>query len=241
MSAPLEFDDAHDALASEYVLGTLPEDEREYVEAALEHDAQLRAAVAWWEARLAPLAELAEPVTPSDKLWKRISGSIGGRSAKPAFRIRRNLRPAWGDFNFWRGLVSAGVAFAVLFSVVLYVRKPLMPPRYVVVLVAPQSQTQAPGWMVQAAGHDAVKLVPLGMTTVPQGRALEFWTKADDWQAPVSLGLVQPGQAVEIPLDKLPPLVPNQLFELTLEPATGSPVGRPTGPIQFIGRAVRLM
>jgi anti-sigma-K factor RskA len=46
---------------------------------------------------------------------------------------------------------------------------------------------------------------------------------------------------VRIPLDKLPPLEPNQLFELTLEPATGSPIGKPTGPIQFIGRAVKVM
>ncbi|MDB5851339.1 MAG: polymerase subunit sigma-70, partial [Rhodoferax sp.] len=49
------------------------------------------------------------------------------------------------------------------------------------------------------------------------------------------------GQTVRIPLDKLPPLQPNQLFELTLEPATGSPIDRPTGPIQFIGRAVKLL
>ena len=43
------------------------------------------------------------------------------------------------------------------------------------------------------------------------------------------------------PLDKLPPLQPNQLFELTLEPPTGSPIGKPTGPIQFIGRAVKVL
>jgi anti-sigma-K factor RskA len=43
---------------------------------------------------------------------------------------------------------------------------------------------------------------------------------------------------VQVPLDALPALRPNQLFELTLEPATGSPTGKPTGPIQFIGRAV---
>ena len=56
----------------------------------------------------------------------------------------------------------------------------------------------------------------------------------------MSLGLVKPGQTVRIPLDKLPPLQPNQLFELTLEPVNGSPTHRPTGPIQFIGRAVKV-
>jgi anti-sigma-K factor RskA len=31
------------------------------------------------------------------------------------------------------------------------------------------------------------------------------------------------------------------LFELTLERSTGSPVNKPTGPIQFIGRAVKVI
>ena len=112
--------------------------------------------------------------------------------------------------------------------------------QYMVVLVAPQSQT--PGWVVQAqAGEREVQLVPIAAMQVPADRALEFWTKADGWAGPVSLGLVKPGEPVRIPLDKLPPLEPNQLFELTLEPATGSPIGKPTGPIQFIGRAVKVM
>jgi anti-sigma-K factor RskA len=57
----------------------------------------------------------------------------------------------------------------------------------------------------------------------------------------VSLGLVKQGQTLRIPIDKLPPLEPDQLFELTLEPENGSPIGRPTGPIQFIGRAVKVL
>ncbi|WP_414628280.1 anti-sigma factor domain-containing protein, partial [Pseudomonas viridiflava] len=60
-------------------------------------------------------------------------------------------------------------------------------------------------------------------------------------QGPVSLGLVKPGQSLNIALDKLPPLQPNQLFELTLEQSTGSSIGKPTGPIQFIGRAVKVI
>ena len=75
---------------------------------------------------------------------------------------------------------------------------------------------------------------------MPAERALQLWTKADGWSGPVSLGLVKPGQAVEVKLDKLPQVEPNQLFEITLEPRTGSPIGRPTGPILYIGRAVKM-
>ncbi|MEZ0198984.1 RNA polymerase subunit sigma-70, partial [Pseudomonas qingdaonensis] len=39
----------------------------------------------------------------------------------------------------------------------------------------------------------------------------------------------------------LPPLEANQLFELTLEKAGGSPTGLPSGPVKFIGRAVKVI
>ena len=32
----------------------------------------------------------------------------------------------------------------------------------------------------------------------------------------------------------------RQLFEITLEPENGSPTGRPTGPILYVGRTVAL-
>ncbi len=110
-----------------------------------------------------------------------------------------------------------------------------------VVLVAPQDK--APGWVIQAntTTPNQLSLIPLADTPVPAEKSLQFWTKGDNWSGPVSLGLVKPGQTIQIPLDKLPPLQPNQLFELTLEPVNGSPLNRPTGPIQFIGRAVKVI
>jgi anti-sigma-K factor RskA len=83
-----------------------------------------------------------------------------------------------------------------------------------------------------------LKLIPLGAQAAPTNRALQFWTKADDWSGPVSLGLVQADQSLDVALDRLPALQDNQLFEITLEPAAGSPIGRPTGPVLYIGRAV---
>ncbi|NBA98034.1 hypothetical protein GUY40_24365 [Pseudomonas sp. R5(2019)] len=37
------------------------------------------------------------------------------------------------------------------------------------------------------------------------------------------------------------PYESNQLFKLTLEPRKGSPIGKLTGPVQFIGRAVKVI
>jgi anti-sigma-K factor RskA len=244
-------------LAGEYVLGTLSAARRREVEERLPLDAGLRDAVQRWQAQLLPLAALAEPVQPSEALWQRIESSLEqqrataqagppAQAAPPATSQHRAVRvPAraswWDSVKLWRGLAGTGFAAAAVLASVLVTRLADAPPapQYLVVLVAPQDK--APGWVVQASSPRQLSLIPLGQTEVPAEKSLQFWTKGDNWQGPVSLGLVKPGQTIQIPLDKLPPLQPNQLFELTLEPASGSPLNRPTGPIQFIGRAVKVI
>jgi anti-sigma-K factor RskA len=221
-------DDLQD-LAGEYVLGTLSTRQRLEVERRLATEPELRAAVAAWEERLLPLTELAEPVTPSTGLWGRIERSLGPARARTV--------NWWDNLSLWRGLAGAGLAASLVLGMTLLTKAPDS-PSWLVVLVAPQDKS--PGWVVQAGNGREIQLIPLSVTEVPADKALEFWTKGSDWQGPVSLGLVKPGQTLSIPLDQLPPLEPDQLFELTLEQATGSPIGKPTGPIQFIGRAVKV-
>jgi anti-sigma-K factor RskA len=221
------------AQAAEYVLGTLDATARRAIERELGSNAALRAAIVQWEADLLPLASLAAPVTPSLQLWRRIA-----RSATVAPVPRPS---AWRSLSLWRALTGASVALSALLAVLLAGRPDAGPakPQYMVVLVAPQDRE--PGYVVQASMGRKLSLVPLHAAPVPSDKSLQFWTKADGWRGPVSLGLVKPGQTITIPLDALPNVQPNQLFELTLEPAKGSPINKPTGPIQFIGRAVKVM
>ncbi|MEW9503497.1 anti-sigma factor domain-containing protein, partial [Jeotgalibacillus marinus] len=84
-------------------------------------------------------------------------------------------------------------------------------------------------------------LVPLGPNEdIPEGKTMQFWTKPEGAKGPTSLGLVKPGQVVVVPVSKLPGLADKTLFELTLEPAGGSPYPKPSGPILYVGRAVRV-
>jgi len=238
-------DDDLQSLAGEYVLGTLSAARRREVEARMPGTPLLREAVAGWEQRLLPLTALAEPVEPSPSLWQRIEASVMPSASAAAANVKRaanGVQTWWNNLNLWRGLAGTGFATAAIMAAVLVVRiQTPATPQYMVVLVAPQDK--APGWVVQTGGRqqEQLSLIPLGTITVPSDKSLQFWTKADAWRGPVSLGLVTPGKALRVPIEKLPPLEANQLFELTLEPANGSPIDRPTGPIQFIGRAVKVL
>ena len=205
--------------------GHLPRTTRD-VEQRLKHDVELRAAVDAWEQSVTRPPWRAG--APSSELWRRIERNIA------------SARTHWWDLlAVWRGLAGAGLLTTLVLAALLLTRPPTADPTFVVVLVAPQSQ--APGWVIQARNDQQIQLIPLGVMEVPSDKALQFWTKGDGWQGPVSLGLVKPGQTLSVPLDKLPPLTQNQLFELTLEDPHGSPTGKPTGPIQAIGRAVKVL
>ncbi|MGP9767787.1 anti-sigma factor [Halomonas sp. AOP13-D3-9] len=241
-----EHDDDH-ALAGEYVLGTLSLEQRKALEARLPNEPELEKAVMAWEERFLPYTAITDPATPSDYLWPRIERSLAsrealGKRARPASVMPPRPRRMLHSLPLWRGAAGFGLAAALVLGVMLAneVTEPTISttPEYMVVLLAPQ--TQSAGWVVQASSRQEIELIPLGTFEVPEGKALEFWTKADEWQAPVSLGLVEPGQPIRMRLDQLPPLENNQLFELTLEDETGSATGLPTGPIEFIGRAVEI-
>ncbi|THJ31478.1 RNA polymerase subunit sigma-70 [Lampropedia aestuarii] len=233
-------DDALQTLAGEYVLGTLTAAQRREVEARLPHNAALQNAILAWENRLLPLTKLVEPVQASPALWPRIAASTTAALAAHTAQRRTKVWWQWDSLSLWRSLAGSGFATAAILAGLLWsgAATPPAAARYFVVLAAPDNQS--PGWLVQAQAANRLQLIPLGHEALPAEKSLQFWTKADGWRGPVSLGLVEPGEVLEIPVDQLPPLQPNQLFELTLEPAGGSPLDRPTGPIQFIGRAVQI-
>lgn len=232
------FDDVQQ-LASEYVLGTLDWEQRQRVTQRMRGEPVLRVAIEEWERRLLPLAELAQPETPSEQLWPRIAKDLTPHEVKrPTAAAPHWWHNLYDNVHAWRALAASGFAAAAVLGVMLVNDAPVT-PSFMAVLVAPQDKT--PGWIVQTGKDRNVVLTPLSPLAVPNDKSLQFWTKGDDWTGPVSLGLVQPGQSLRVALDKLPLTQANQLFEITLEPENGSPTGKPSGPVLFIGRTVQVM
>ena len=85
-----------DALAGEYVLGTLDPAQAREVAAALVTHPTLRDAVVFWEQQLHPLSALAPAADPPRDLWDGIAAQLNG-AATP-----RNKSRLWKDPAPWR-------------------------------------------------------------------------------------------------------------------------------------------
>ncbi|MGZ5845314.1 MAG: hypothetical protein ACXWJL_09970 [Xanthobacteraceae bacterium] len=87
MSGLMSEVDHTDALAAEYVLGTLDSDEREHARALLGSDAAFAAKVAHWERRLGELHLMVEPVEPDAGIWARIKSKMPDAQARSGVRL----------------------------------------------------------------------------------------------------------------------------------------------------------
>lgn len=230
-------------LAGEYVLGTLDAATRAQVESRLEHDAVLRSEVYRWQDRLNELTRQVAPVDPTPGLWRGIAARLPAAQAAPRASTatptdQSNVirPPFWGSVKALRWTSGLAIAASALLALRM-VMAPMTPAApdspYMAVLTSPDKTAS---WLVDASHNNEVRLIPLTRTEVASSQALQFWTKAENATAPTSLGLVSSNEITVVPIDRMPTLEGNQLFEITLEPQNGSPTGRPTGPILSLGR-----
>jgi anti-sigma-K factor RskA len=217
-------------LAGEYVLGVLEPQDSADVERRLGSDKDLRAGVAEWRLRFGELDALTPVMAPSPQLWGSIEQAI---AAPPAAAPRRSFE-LWRNLSFWRGAALAAAAACLLLTVGLVLQSQRPQPVVIAVL---EAQDSTPGVIVEAYADGSIRLVPLTDIPVPAGRALQVWTLWDQARGPVPLGLLDQSRRVVLQGGDQPRPKPQQLYEITLEPASGSPTGRPTGPILYKGLA----
>lgn len=198
-------------------------------------EGEIETAVAHWSEALEPMTAAAAPVRAPEGLWARIERSIGAATRAAEARSPSLLGRLWASVGLWRFAAAAAASIALLIAL-FSAPAGLQGPTYVAVLQAPDGDRRA-GYVVEVSADRTVKLTPLGRTEAGAQKALEFWTLADKAKGPKSLGLVPGDRSVTIPADRLPSIAEGQLFEITLEPYSGSPIGRPTGPILYKGLA----
>jgi anti-sigma-K factor RskA len=222
--------------AGEYVLGLMDDAARADFEVRLATDPELRRLVAFERERFLELDLTASGPAPSADLWQRIEQDVA-RTPAPSNVVdldaRRRQSAATSSptgpsrRGFWQGFAAASV-LGLIASGVAYMQATPQPPRLVVVLLNDQAQ---PVSLVEALDDKRIRVVPLAAIDVPSNRTLQVWTLPDPATGPVSMGLLETVRATLLEGPVLPSPRPDQLYEITLEPAGGSPTGRPTGPI----------
>jgi anti-sigma-K factor RskA len=227
MSAPGE---DRIVLAGEYVLGVLDAGLMAQVEDDLRTDRELREAVAEWRQRFGELDELAPSIAPQPELWTRIERAIDQPVAAPA----RRSATLWRSLAFWRGSALAAAAACMVLAIGLVLQ--MQRPQPVVVAIL-EAQDSTPGVIVEAYADGSIRLVPLTDIPVPAGRSLQVWTLWDRAVGPVPLGVMDRARQAVFTVGGQPRPQPQQLYEISLEPAAGSPTGKPTGPILYKGFA----
>ncbi len=224
-----------DALAAEYVLGTLDAAERAAVPARRLRDPAFEAAIVVWERRLAPLAHAAPPVEPPAGLFAKIEQRVAAAESAPggAGNII-SIADLQRRVKRWRSVALAASAAAASLLVVVGIREKLtpgLPQNYVAVF---QKDDASPAFLMSVDLASRVLTVRRVAAEVPEGKTYQLWIASDSLGAgPQSLGLVEDRNVdVRRALQKFDPvIVQTALFGVSLEPAGGSPTGKPTGPV----------
>ncbi len=147
--------------------------------------------------------------------------------------------------NIWAWRIASVVFAAIALALALMPAKPAEPPVTIVQVAPTQAailqapgQSSTPGWVVTVDPQRNVLMQPRVRSDIAPDSSVQLWTHNKSLPQPRSLGLIDPNQPVTVPAALMGDLAPDQIFEMTLEPAGGSPNGSPTGPILFIGRTV---
>ena len=219
-----------DALAADYVTGTLRGAARRRFEALLPAHPALRRAVQAWQARLLPLTLSVEPVPPSAAVWKRIEARIADTSTRPA---------AVRGLSFWRGLAGFASVAALALAALLATPGPVLPPVVIVLnatdAAASTTAGSTAGSIVASISGDgrAVVTRPVVNVALQSDRVLELWAVPGSG-APRSLGLISASGATVV--SKAQQLKGAAALAVSLEPTGGSPTGAPTGPVLYVGK-----
>ncbi|MBU1307509.1 MAG: anti-sigma factor [Alphaproteobacteria bacterium] len=226
------------ALAGDYVLGLLDDAEHRAFEQQAATDPELAAMATDFSERMLALDNTVTPAAFDPGLWARIERKLDTDAASNV-TVLRPARRGMAQTRQWLPLAaSVVVALGVGYFAGLALH-PVEKPTVVAILL---NQTDAsPAVIVEAFADDSVRLMPLEAFAAPDGQVLQVWTLPDADTGPISLGTLQAAQDLRLTGPDLPLPQSGQLYEITLEPAPGSPTGKPTGPILVKGFAKTLV
>ena len=226
-----------DMAAAEYALGTLDPAERATIAARRAREPELDAALQAWEARLSPLAESVPAAIAAPELLPLIEARLdaAARSNQGADVVSLNAR-----LRRWRLGALAASAIAAALAIGLVINETggsRSPHEFVAVL---QKSPDSPAFMVSVNIDTREFVVRPVAASAPEGKSYELWIIQDKLGAPKSLGVIDAASLTKSPRLNgfAPDIVEQATYAVTVEPAGGSPNGKPSGAPVFVGKLI---
>ncbi|WP_408914260.1 anti-sigma factor domain-containing protein [Brucella pseudogrignonensis] len=221
-------------LADEYVLGLLNPDEVLQLEAEIIRNDELRQDVARSRERFLALDSSATPMRVDEHVWETVENQLSDRPA-PALTPVKNANDNKPGVNGWRLAALSASAASILLAIGLgWSLTRTIEPVVIAVLLDDTGNVQA---IVEDFGNENARVRLLNDVEIPSGKTIQVWTLPSQDMGPVSMGLLEGAHSAQLKGPDLPLPRGEQLYELTLELAGGSPTGRPTGPVLSKGYA----
>lgn len=226
-----------EALAGEYVLGTLDAAERASVAARRQREADLDAAIIDWERRLSPINATISEVTPSPNVWRQVEARIAGSGVPASGGEIVELR---SRLAFWRRSALAASALAASLIIAFGVREMTPPPKSKNLVAVLQKDAQSPAFLVSVDVDNKLMTVRPVAAKHEAGKSFELWIIHDSLGAPKSLGLIDDSDIMQRPTLAAykRDVIETATLAVSLEPEGGSPTGAPTGPVVFAGKMI---
>jgi anti-sigma-K factor RskA len=185
------------ALAAEYVVGTLRGKARTRYQKLMMQYQAVSDATAQWEQYLTGFAETLPPVTPPANVWESIQIKLGHKAANDAGIATGVNTPSDSgqvlDFEKekqkrWKNLSFLSTAATLVLAVLLFVMQPIPAPEVSHIAVV-NNADNTPLWVIEVSDETMNVKVTDAFVALAD-KDYELWMVPANGEAPISLGLM---------------------------------------------------
>ncbi|GGF69858.1 anti-sigma factor [Alteromonas lipolytica] len=214
------------ALAAEYVLGTLRGGARRRYQ-KLMMESQLITETTWmWEQYLNGLGQQIPPIEPPPRVWQAIEKQLGLVKSDVSDNVTALPAPRERQPFIWQTIAGLATAAAIIIAVVL---APVAPPKtapFTNIAVVADGEAK-PLWLIEISS-DTLQIKSTSNLTARTDKDFELWMVPANGEAPISLGLLPEGGQLTVSRPDWFKLATIAALAVSLEPNGGSPNGSPT-------------
>ncbi|UJF23213.1 anti-sigma factor [Shewanella sp. OMA3-2] len=226
-----------EALAAEYVLGTLRGQARRRFQKLMMQIPSLRESTWVWEQHLHGMNDKLAPIKPDARVWQQISLRLGFTSLEAKTETGQGVElTADTESNvvsiasfktrLWQGAASLATAAAIIMAVVMVKQQPIDMPIAQQMAVVQGAQSQAL-WLIEVT-DSTIEVRSTSNFKPLANKDYELWMIAKGVENPISLGLLPKSGQLSLPKNSQFDAVDIVALAVSLEPLNGSPNGLPT-------------